>query len=395
MSGAAFAPGICPVPLSSFPTENCDRQCTFKRFEKRFILDCTATSLRRACSGGHWLNYAHRPNGSEVEGISEEQDYSGRRTVGVFWDLDNKPPVLVPPYDAAMRLRRLASEFGEVVDMVAYANKNAFTYVPPWVKEQRQERRLLDQLEVRGLVKVERPYFCKLCGRMCKTNVALRRHFKQMHERERERKLAYLKTLRGKRRAKFLSELAEQEIKYKAAARRVLVPKSGYGLGSELRRAGVDVRTVESKPQAADEALKKHIANCMNEGVECMCLLSDDSDFLGILKTAKSKGLKVVVVGDTFTLEKVADFSFSWQDVASGRLFCEASLQRWVNDDAYQDDEGDHNEYGHGSFARSFETREDAETDDDSDNEEGPYVSEIDDDEEYEQYLANLRWTLQ
>jgi hypothetical protein len=42
------------------------------------------------------------------------------------------------------------------------------------------------------------------------------------------------------------------------------VPKKGYGLAPELKRAGVYVRTVEDRPQAADEALMKHMTVYIN-----------------------------------------------------------------------------------------------------------------------------------
>ncbi len=84
--------------------------------------------------------------------VSEE----GRRIrkVGVFWDLDNKPPKQVPPFVAALHLRNVAGKFGEVVDVVAYANRHAFSFLPQWVKEQRKDRKLLDKLETAGVVKV-------------------------------------------------------------------------------------------------------------------------------------------------------------------------------------------------------------------------------------------------
>jgi hypothetical protein len=191
-----------------------------------------------------------------------ESSYSEdrQRSVAVFWDLDNKPPKAVAPYKAALRLRGLASEFGLVVDMVAYANRHAFIYVPQWIREERQERKKLDELERKGLVKAEQPYRCNFCGRTCKTHLALKKHFKQLHERERNKRLNHLNHLKGNKRLKYKEKLAEKEDRYKEVARNILVPKVGYGLAAELRRAGVYVRTVEDKPQAADEALMKHMS---------------------------------------------------------------------------------------------------------------------------------------
>ncbi|KAL2632369.1 hypothetical protein R1flu_017055 [Riccia fluitans] len=134
-----------------------------------------------------WV-FGEKRNGLTEAEMNLREEVFRARTVAVFWDLDNKPPNSVPPYDAALRLKKLGSEFGEVVDMVAYANKNAFTHVPARVREERQDRKLLDQLERRGLVKVEQPYVCSMCGRKCKTNYALKKHFKQLHERERQKR---------------------------------------------------------------------------------------------------------------------------------------------------------------------------------------------------------------
>lgn len=90
-------------------------------------------------------------NGFLVGGEARDD---GSRRVAVFWDLDNKPPKHVPPYDAAVRLIEMAAGFGEVVDVAAYANRYAFAYLPQWVKEQRRDRRQLDRLERAGIVKV-------------------------------------------------------------------------------------------------------------------------------------------------------------------------------------------------------------------------------------------------
>ncbi|KAL2620639.1 hypothetical protein R1flu_000844 [Riccia fluitans] len=220
--------------------------------------------------------------------------------------------------------------------MVAYASKNAFTHVPARVREERQDRKLLDQLERRGLVKVEQPYVCSMCGRKCKTNYALKKHFKQLHERERQKRVSYLKTLKGKKREKFVEKVTDREMRYVEAARTVIVPKVGYGLATDLKRAGVQVRTVESKPQAADEALIKHMSLYINRGLECLILVSDDSDFLEILRYARSRRLFTVVVGDTYTLRNAADSSFLWEDVASGRAQLRArdGLQRWLAEDS-------------------------------------------------------------
>lgn len=111
-------------------------------------------------------------------------------------------------------------------------------------------------------------------------------------------------------------------LRYKNAAREVLVPKVGYGLASELRRAGVYVRMVSDKSQAADEALKRHMNTSIRKGIG---LVSDDSDFANILKLADAEDLHTVVVGDTSSLTRFADDQFAWREVASGSALARAN----------------------------------------------------------------------
>jgi hypothetical protein len=124
--------------------------------------------------------------------------------------------------------------------------------------------------------------------------------------------------------------------RYRNASKEILVPKVGYGLASELRRAGVYVRRVEDKPQAADEALKSHMARSIRQGLHCICLVSDDSDFSNALRVAQQKQLRTVVVGDTTTLSQFADIKFSWEDVASGKALARATEAHclWSTEDA-------------------------------------------------------------
>lgn len=209
--------------------------------------------------------YAGVEESEESTDSAEENEHvEEKRTVGVFWDLDNKPPKGVPPYRAAISLRDLASEFGLVVDMVAYANHHAFTYVPQWIRDERQERKRLNILEEQGALRPEEPYRCQYCGRKCETYLKLKKHFKQLHERERNKRVSHLNHLKGKKRQRYKEKLAEKEEKYQAIASQLLVPRQGYGLAPELKRAGVYVRTVEDRPQAADEALMKHMTVYIN-----------------------------------------------------------------------------------------------------------------------------------
>ncbi|XP_077235504.1 uncharacterized protein LOC143877380 [Tasmannia lanceolata] len=275
-------------------------------------------------------------------GISSQDPSSLRKNVeknvGIFWDLDNKPPNNFPPYDAAVRLKLAASAFGVVRYMVAYANHHAFRYVPSVVREQRKEKKLLDHLEKKGVIKPSEPYTCRVCGRKFYTNEKLVNHFKQLHEREQIKRMNRLESARGKQRVKLVAKFSMKMEKYKNAARNVLTPKVGYGLADELKRAGFWVRTVSDKPQAADIALRNHMVEMMDHGrVGCLVVVSDDSDFSDVMREAKLRCLRTVVVGDNSdgALRRYADAGFSWKEVLMGKAKKEAPLVvgRWNDRD--------------------------------------------------------------
>jgi hypothetical protein len=127
--------------------------------------------------------------------------------------------------------------------------------------------------------------------------------------------------------------------KYKKAASAVLTPKVGYGLADELKRAGFWVQTVLDRPQAADIALQKHIVDMMDHRrVECVVLVSDDSDFVDVIKEAKLRCLKTVVIGDISSdgvLKRTADTAFSWEEILTAKAKKEAVsvVENWKDRD--------------------------------------------------------------
>ncbi|XP_021726533.1 uncharacterized protein LOC110693682 [Chenopodium quinoa] len=267
----------------------------------------------------------HSPHSSLSSDIDMVQTRDGvfapnQTKVVVLWDLDNKPP-RGPPYDAAVSLRTLAARFGEVVDISAYANRHAFSHLPARVIEERRARRQMDFLERKGMITPSQPYVCSVCGRKCKTNLDLKKHFRQLHERERQKKLSRMKQLKGKKRQKFKERYLEKNSKFEEAARTLITPKVGYGLAKELRRAGVFVKTVEDKPQAADWALKRQMMHSMSRGVDWLFLVSDDSDFRDMLRKAGEANLGTVVVGDrNGVLGMQADLWVPWGGVEKGEV---------------------------------------------------------------------------
>lgn len=245
-------------------------------------------------------------------------DSKGR--VSIFWDLDNKPPKFAP-YHAALHLRRAAAQFGDVVDMVAYANCHAFQHVPRWVQEERgpsnPNQSLTSPSHTIGAphdANLNHPvYFCALCGLTCATNFQLKKHRRLSHRRERKNKAFKVH------------------------------PLGGYSLDLELRRAGFCVRTVDHRPQAADRALKRQMKHSMDNGVQCICLVSDDSDFSEILKTARSKQLLTIVIGDTTSLQQFADVWCPWDDVAGGKDIADVCVRGCGGSGIFTEDEPSEN----------------------------------------------------
>lgn len=253
--------------------------------------------------------------------------------IGIFWDLENKPPNSVSPFEAANKLKRAVSSFGIVRYMVAYANRHAFSYVPPTVREHRMERKVLNHLENKGFIKPVEPYLCRVCGRKFNTKEKLINHF-EIHEREHQKRLNEIEYAKGKKRVNLVGKYAMKMEKYENASRDIVTPKVGYGLAEDLKRAGFWVKMVSDKPQAADVALRNHMVYLMDHrSIECVVLVSDDKDFMGVLQEARERCIKTVVVGDNDDgfLKRNADACFSWREVLIGKAKKEAVsvVSRW------------------------------------------------------------------
>lgn len=130
-----------------------------------------------------------------------------------------------------------------------------------------------------------------------------------------------MNSLKGKKRQKYKERFVSGDQKYNDAVREIVTPRVGYGLDSELRRAGVFVKTVEDKPQAADWALKKQMMHSMSRGIDWLLLVSDDSDFSEMLRKAREANLGTVVVGDVDrALGRHADLWVPWNAVENGEV---------------------------------------------------------------------------
>lgn len=130
-----------------------------------------------------------------------------------------------------------------------------------------------------------------------------------------------MRSLKGKKRQRYKERFVSGNHKYNEAARSLITPKVGYGLASELRRAGVFVKTVEDKPQAADWAVKRQMQHSMSRGVDWLFLVSDDSDFSDMLRRAREANMGTVVIGDMDrALGRHADVWVPWIQVENGEV---------------------------------------------------------------------------
>jgi len=273
-----------------------------------------------------------------------------QNNVAIFWDLDNKPPKSFPPYDAAVKLKAAASSLGVVRYTVAYANHHTFSYVPQVVREQRKERKMLNQLE-----KAVERHLCRVCGRKFYTNEKLVNHFKQIHEREQMKRLSQIESARGTKRVKLVAKYSMKMQKYKNAVRDVLNLKVGYGLADELKRAGFLVRTVSDKSQAVDVALKNHMVDMID----------------GALK-------------------RVADAGFSWAEILMGKAKKEAVsvVGKWRDRDVLKRLEWTYNP----EVEKKIYDYEDEVVEDSEDDCEGTVTGVVDDNVHEED--SNIWWQL-
>ena len=119
-------------------------------------------------------------------------------------------------------------------------------------------------------------------------------------------------------------------------SKQVLVPKVGCGLVGEIKRVGFWVRTMSDKPHAANIALKKNMMDCMDRGIDYLYLVLDETDFVEVLKVARVKSLRIVIVGNNSGgLKRFAYPYFLWREVANGQVQKNvvSNLGLWEDDD--------------------------------------------------------------
>jgi hypothetical protein len=224
------------------------------------------------------------------------------KKVIILWDLDNKPP-RGPPYDAALSLKTLAERFGDVVSISAYTKRHSFFNLPQWNTNQNPNPNSIP---------------CRVCGHECKSIFDLKIHFKRVHLYQRKKLREKLKSIKLSRSKVWFVRRIHT---YNEAAGNVVAPRVGFGLGSELRRAGVFVKVVKvgEKGNAADLWLEREM---MSGEVGWLVLVSDDREFADMLRKVREVNLKTVVVGDYWDrdLGKNADLWLPWNVVENGKL---------------------------------------------------------------------------
>lgn len=248
--------------------------------------------------------------------------------VMVLWDLDNQSPG-AHPAEAAESIRNLASKYGEVTAIHAYANRHAFIQInaiQPPKRKTNPDLQVLEPWEAwegmpeewDGDLLDEEPeeLRCGVCGQKQKTTKKLLKHMKSLHVRERTKKLNHIaQTKSGKKKEKLWKRYEPYLEKYALKSARMSNPES-MGIKEDLRKAGVEVNLVSHAPEAADGAIRRQFKKALQNRVGWVFLVSDDKGFEPTLDLAKKKGIKTFVVGTKESaLRRSATSFMSWHEV--------------------------------------------------------------------------------
>uniref|UniRef100_A0ACD5UBU2 Uncharacterized protein n=2 Tax=Avena sativa TaxID=4498 RepID=A0ACD5UBU2_AVESA len=217
--------------------------------------------------------------------------------VAVLWDLAaSRPPSKLPLYDSAVRLHLAASSFGRLRLSVAFLHPC---------------HRLPDPDP-----STEATNLCRVCGRRFRARDALLRHFETIHTREHAKRLERIESSRGDRRVRLAASLSLKLSKYAKAARELTAGVDSRSPADELRRAGVHSE-LSRYPSAS---LQERAHEVLDEGsVRCLMLVSGKEELSPLLRLAKEKGVRSVVVGGESGLVRWADVGFTWAEVIAGK----------------------------------------------------------------------------
>ncbi|XP_062184352.1 uncharacterized protein LOC133888213 [Phragmites australis] len=219
--------------------------------------------------------------------------------VAVLWDLAaSRPPSKLPLYDAAVRLHLAATSFGRLRVSAAFLHPS---------------HRLPAPTPTASAATI---HLCRVCGRRFRARDVLLRHFDAIHAREHAKRLARIDSSRGDRRVRLAAALSLKLSKYEKAARELTAAAGLASPANDLQRAGV--RVEHSRTPAA--SLRERAQQVLDEGsVGCLMLVSGHEELASLLRLAREKGVRSVVVGGESGLARWADVGFSWAEVVAGK----------------------------------------------------------------------------
>ncbi|KAJ4799152.1 C2H2 type zinc finger protein [Rhynchospora pubera] len=221
-------------------------------------------------------------------------------SVALFWDLNSKPTtssyrhLSLSLYDVAVRFRLAAASFGHLLSpSLAFASFHLPSRSPP----------------------LQPPFPCRLCGRTFPSSQILIHHFTSVHSPEHERRLRRLESATGRRWSILSGQLSLNPSRYEKAHRE-LFGRCENSTG-EVRRAGFKIL------EGGDKIM--HLCDELaNRRVDCAVIVSDDLEFVTVLKEMRQKNVKSVVIGeskgDNYGIKRHANVGFCWREVLAGKV---------------------------------------------------------------------------
>lgn len=246
--------------------------------------------------------------------------------VAVLWDLAaSRPPSKLPLYDSAVRLHLAASSFGRLRFSAAFLHPCHRLPTPD--------------------PSADATNLCRVCGRRFRARDALLRHFDTIHTREHAKRLERIESSRGDRRVRLAASLSLKLSKYTKAARELTAGVNPGSPADELRRARVHAEL----SRYPSTALRERAQEVLDDGsVGCLMLVSGREELSPLLRLAREKGVRSVVVGGESGLTRWADTGFTWAEVIAGkaRKAAPSTSGKWRDRDLlkslewrYEDDE--------------------------------------------------------
>ncbi|EAY94445.1 hypothetical protein OsI_16216 [Oryza sativa Indica Group] len=219
--------------------------------------------------------------------------------VDVLWDLAaSRPPSTLPLYDAAVRLHLAATSFGRVRLSAAFVHPGHRLPAPS------------------PSAAAAAVHLCRVCGRRFRARDTLLRHFDAIHAREHAKRLARIDSSRGDRRVRLAAALSLKLSKYEKAARELTAAADPCSPADDLRRARV---AVELSPTPSVSLLERAHEVLDGGSVRCLMLVSARDELAPLLRLAREKGVRSVVVGGESGPARWADVGFSWAEVIAGK----------------------------------------------------------------------------